>query len=156
MFDNSKFYFCGILSTPSTLSVNTNPLPLICYLLHVGKSLLERLMEKEDGPYRPQRDITPKYDPNYVTKLVNSFRSHPDIFEIPNQLFYDGELEAHANITARNKFCNWEVNSFIWSCASTCVELTISKIAFDQYYKIELVFLLFLLFFFDRILIHLS
>lgn len=50
-----------------------------------------------------------KYDSNFITKLVKSFRSHPDILCTPNELFYDGELEASADKQQREKFCNWKV-----------------------------------------------
>ena len=32
------------------------------------------------------------YDPNLLTKLVDNYRSHRDIIEIPKKLFYDNEL----------------------------------------------------------------
>nr|CAD7394869.1 unnamed protein product [Timema cristinae] len=53
-------------------------------------SLLERLMStcelykrnaEEDG-----------YDNRFITKLIQNFRSHPDILYLPNELFYDGDL----------------------------------------------------------------
>lgn len=50
--------------------------------------MLERLMtdcdlyKKKDG----------KYNPNYITKLVQNYRSHKDILHIPNTHFYDGDL----------------------------------------------------------------
>lgn len=51
----------------------------------LGTSLLERL-------YKTNKNL---YDnnPAYITKLVNNFRSHRDILEIPNELFYDNELQ---------------------------------------------------------------
>ncbi|KAG1680363.1 hypothetical protein FOA52_015454 [Chlamydomonas sp. UWO 241] len=32
------------------------------------------------------------YNTAYITKLVHNYRSHPAILELPNRLFYDGEL----------------------------------------------------------------
>lgn len=69
-------------------------------------SMLERLMN--DELYMKDPD-TKKYDSDYVTKLVNSFRSHPDILKIPNELYYEGELKVCADELQRNRFCNWEV-----------------------------------------------
>ena len=66
-------------------------------------------MDKSDGPYQPNAQN--KYDPNYVTKLVRSFRSHPDILKIPNELFYNNELVACADISEREMFCAWKVPS---------------------------------------------
>ena len=63
----------------------------------------------EGEPY--QRDEKGKYNPNFVSKLINSFRSHPSILEVPNDCFYDGELRAMANQAKREMFCNWEVRT---------------------------------------------
>ena len=38
------------------------------------------------------RDPNGSYDSDLLTKLVNNYRSHRNIIEIPNQLFYDNEL----------------------------------------------------------------
>ncbi len=32
------------------------------------------------------------YNSDLLTKLVNNYRSHKNIIEIPNELFYDNEL----------------------------------------------------------------
>ncbi|KAG4068951.1 hypothetical protein HA402_005099 [Bradysia odoriphaga] len=39
---------------------------------------------------------TGKFNSNYITHLVKNYRSHPSILHVPNQLFYDGLLEAKA------------------------------------------------------------
>lgn len=39
---------------------------------------------------------TGEYDPRYIVHLYKNYRSHPDILHIPNQLFYEGRLEAKA------------------------------------------------------------
>ena len=57
-------------------------------------------------------ESTDQYNPRYVTKLVRSFRSHPDILEVPNMCFYDNELQPFADKLAREKFCNWEVSAY--------------------------------------------
>lgn len=98
-----------------------------------GMSLLERLMnnfplyQKNDGVF----------DNHYVTKLLHNyrcgcrgyrrlltkrnhclylsdlfafgiFRSHPAILKIPNQLYYDGELQACADKMLRESYCRWQ------------------------------------------------
>ena len=42
----------------------------------------------------PAYDRGPRgfYNPNLLTKLVNNYRSHRAIIEIPKELFYDNEL----------------------------------------------------------------
>lgn len=53
--------------------------------LGLGKSYLERLFEC---------DYYCEGDENYVTKLVKNYRCHPEILDLPSELFYDGELVA--------------------------------------------------------------
>lgn len=35
-------------------------------------------------------------------------RSHPTILDIPNRLYYEGELQACADVMDRERFCRWE------------------------------------------------
>jgi hypothetical protein len=49
------------------------------------------------------------YNPLFVTKLLNNYRSHPAILTLPSRLFYENELVASADQTMREAFCNWEV-----------------------------------------------
>ncbi|XP_054641470.1 putative helicase mov-10-B.1 isoform X2 [Dunckerocampus dactyliophorus] len=70
----------------------------------MGISLLERMM-KSVSLYQKKDDV---FDNNFVTKLLCNYRSHPAILKIPNELFYDGELQVCANEMKRNYFCNWE------------------------------------------------
>lgn len=35
-------------------------------------------------------------------------RSHPTILDVPNRLYYDGELQACADVVDRERFCRWE------------------------------------------------
>ncbi|KAK3042186.1 hypothetical protein RJ639_001306 [Escallonia herrerae] len=49
----------------------------------LGKSYLERLFDCK---------FYDKGDENYVTKLVRSYRCHPEILHLPSELFYQGEL----------------------------------------------------------------
>ncbi|MEQ2240211.1 hypothetical protein ILYODFUR_012460 [Ilyodon furcidens] len=70
----------------------------------MGVSLLERLMT--DFPlYQKNEGV---YDNCFVTKLLRNYRSHPSILKIPNERFYDGELQACADEYSRNFYCTWE------------------------------------------------
>ncbi|XP_060087208.1 helicase MOV-10 isoform X2 [Heteronotia binoei] len=66
-------------------------------------SLLERLMhhnplyKKKDGSYNPQ----------FVTKLLRNYRSHAAILKFPNEKFYEGELQVHANPAITHSYCSW-------------------------------------------------
>lgn len=70
----------------------------------MGVSLLERMMnnftlyQKEEGVFNKR----------FVTKLLRNYRSHPAILKIPNELFYDGELQVCADEFLRNSYCRWE------------------------------------------------
>lgn len=58
-----------------------------------SESYLERIMNR--FPYVKDPDGFPAslgYDPRLVTKLVYNYRTLPDILEVYNSLFYDGEL----------------------------------------------------------------
>uniref|UniRef100_A0A3B4AAN7 RNA helicase n=1 Tax=Periophthalmus magnuspinnatus TaxID=409849 RepID=A0A3B4AAN7_9GOBI len=68
----------------------------------MGLSLLERLMT--DLPlYQKTNGV---FDNRFVTKLLRNYRSHPAILQIPNELFYDGELQAYAD-EQRNSCCSF-------------------------------------------------
>ena len=58
-------------------------------MIFTETSLLERLMTSCPAYDRGRRG---SYNPNLLTKLVNNYRSHRAIIEIPKQLFYDNEL----------------------------------------------------------------
>ncbi|XP_064604898.1 putative helicase MOV-10 [Liolophura sinensis] len=79
--------------------------------LHYGLdiSLLERYMTQCDVYAR--KDDGGKgqtYDPRVLTKLVNNYRSHPKLLEMPNNLFYHRELVARADPVLINAFCQWK------------------------------------------------
>lgn len=52
--------------------------------------------------------IFQKTSSNLFSYLLLISRSHPAILKIPNELFYDGELQCHANEMLRNSYCRWE------------------------------------------------
>nr|XP_023021067.1 RNA helicase Mov10l1-like [Leptinotarsa decemlineata] len=70
---------------PRQLGPSTSSLAARRYGL--GVSLLERLMDLE--LYKSQ-------DSNYITMLRQNFRSHSTILKLPNELFYQGQLQAAA------------------------------------------------------------
>ncbi|RXN09183.1 helicase mov-10 [Labeo rohita] len=73
----------------------------------LGQSLLERLM-KQNALYQKSQDGQSGYDTRFVTKLLRNYRSHPTILKIPNELFYENELQVFANQMEREAFCHWE------------------------------------------------
>ncbi|XP_078276687.1 putative helicase MOV-10 isoform X2 [Rhinoraja longicauda] len=68
-------------------------------------SLLERLM---NGNTLYQKNSDGSYNQNFVTKLLRNYRSHPQILKIPNELFYEMELENHQDPLVSNSYCQWE------------------------------------------------
>lgn len=58
--------------------------------LGLGLSLLERLMTK--WKLYTERNEDGTYNDKFITKLRRNFRSHELILELPNSLFYEGEL----------------------------------------------------------------
>nr|CAD7600594.1 unnamed protein product [Timema genevievae] len=57
----------------------------------LGRSFLERLMDEVDLYSRDEE--TDAYDTAVITKLIKNFRSHKDILNISNSLFYHKELK---------------------------------------------------------------
>ncbi|TRY89114.1 hypothetical protein DNTS_011152 [Danionella cerebrum] len=77
-------------------------------LMHgLGQSLLERLM-KQNTLYQKSDEANSAFNSRFVTKLLRNYRSHPAILKIPNELFYDNELQVFANQMERESFCLWE------------------------------------------------
>uniref|UniRef100_A0A7N6FEU8 RNA helicase n=1 Tax=Anabas testudineus TaxID=64144 RepID=A0A7N6FEU8_ANATE len=72
----------------------------------LGLSLLERLM-KHNQLYQKSTD-SGHFDTRFVTKLLRNYRSHPAILKIPNELFYENELQVFADQWDRESYCNWE------------------------------------------------
>ncbi|TKS77630.1 putative helicase mov-10-B.2 [Collichthys lucidus] len=70
----------------------------------MGRSLLERLMN--DFPLYLKKEGV--FNTHFVTKLLKNYRSHPAILKIPNELFYDGELQVCADEFLRNSYCGWQ------------------------------------------------
>ncbi|XP_031700309.1 putative helicase mov-10-B.2 [Anarrhichthys ocellatus] len=70
----------------------------------MGVSLLERLM-KDFSLYRKDEG---EFNNRFVTKLLRNYRSHPAILKVPNELFYDNELQCCADEILRSSYCGWE------------------------------------------------
>ncbi|XP_062420873.1 putative helicase mov-10-B.2 [Pungitius pungitius] len=70
----------------------------------MGVSLLERLMTD----FSLYQKVDGAVDNRFVTKLLQNYRSHPAILKIPNELFYDNELQYCADEMLRSSYCGWE------------------------------------------------
>nr|XP_015813931.1 putative helicase mov-10-B.1 isoform X1 [Nothobranchius furzeri] len=64
-----------------------------------GLSLLERLMQQE---------LYTGLESFYVTKLLQNYRSHEAILKVPNEEFYNKELQVLADKMERETYCQWE------------------------------------------------
>ncbi|XP_064457734.1 putative helicase MOV-10 [Ornithodoros turicata] len=71
---------------------------------NLGVSLLERLMELPVY----QRHENGYYNPQLLTKLLKNFRSHKDVLHVPNQLFYESELQVFADEVVTESLSCWE------------------------------------------------
>lgn len=72
----------------------------------LGISLLERLMT-QNVLYQKTTE-SGHFDTRFVTKLLRNYRSHAAILKIPNELFYENELQVFANQWERETYCKWE------------------------------------------------
>ncbi|KAA0202020.1 hypothetical protein HAZT_HAZT009601 [Hyalella azteca] len=66
-------------------------------------SLLARLMDGE--MYKAKGG---QFNRLYITKLVENYRSHARILEVPNELFYDNQLEAKGDERIINSMLKWD------------------------------------------------
>ncbi|KAG7495212.1 hypothetical protein JOB18_046260 [Solea senegalensis] len=71
----------------------------------LGLSLLERLM-KTNTLYEKNQD-SGHFDSRFVTKLLRNYRSHGAFLKIPNELFYDNELQEFADREECQAYCKW-------------------------------------------------
>jgi len=74
----------------------------------LDKSLLERLIQLAPYQRRDGIDFASHYDTRHMTKLIHNYRSHEAILELPNELFYDGDLIVAADAMRRRRFSDWE------------------------------------------------
>ncbi|KAJ0023976.1 hypothetical protein NQD34_003875 [Periophthalmus magnuspinnatus] len=71
----------------------------------LGISLLERLMTQNDL-YQKTTD-SGHFDTRFVTKLLRNYRSHAAILKVPNEMFYENELQVFADQWERETYCKW-------------------------------------------------
>ena len=76
----------------------------LCQKFGLSVSYMERLT----GIDVYSRDEGGTYPPDLLMKLVRTYRSHPVILKLPNEMFYDNELLACGDIA--------------WPSGSTCLE----------------------------------
>eukprot|EP00966_Prymnesium_polylepis_P335536 7390892-Prymnesium_polylepis.2 len=72
----------------------------------LGVSFLERLMGREI--YQRQDAPGGRYDQRVITKLLDNYRAHPLLLELPNRLFYDSELRPRADPVLVESCLRWE------------------------------------------------
>uniref|UniRef100_A0A8C8SHY1 RNA helicase n=1 Tax=Pelusios castaneus TaxID=367368 RepID=A0A8C8SHY1_9SAUR len=70
----------------------------------LGISLLERLMLHNSLYQKGEQS----YNPQFVTKLLRNYRSHAAILKVPNEQFYEGELQECADRLISYSYCTWE------------------------------------------------
>ena len=76
----------------------------------LGMSYLERLMERTVY----QKDLDSRsathgtYDARMITKLVRNYRAHRNLLELPNALFYEGDLVSCADPVLTDRCLGWE------------------------------------------------
>lgn len=78
---------------------------IICFFFSFkGESLIARFMNMESY----QRDaVTKMYCSRMLTQLLKNFRSHPDIINISNDIFYNSELQPCASIVKTHRYLGW-------------------------------------------------
>lgn len=74
--------------------------------LGIKTSYMEHLCKY---PRYQRNAMTGRYDPRYIIQLTKNYRTHPDLLQIPNDLFYDGLLEAKAP----SDVANWLIGTNI-------------------------------------------
>ena len=67
----------------------------------LGQSLMERIMTK------PKYQNKPQYNVNYVTQLLNNYRSHPAILHFSNVMFYDNMLRCKISAEDQHFTSKW-------------------------------------------------
>mmetsp|Transcript_2576 Transcript_2576/g.6397 ORF Transcript_2576/g.6397 Transcript_2576/m.6397 type:complete len:974 (-) Transcript_2576:119-3040(-) len=70
----------------------------------LGLSMQERLMLRD--AYQSGADGS--FDPRFVTELVDNYRSHEAMLELPNRLFYDNRLLPTADYARSHSLQDWE------------------------------------------------
>ncbi|XP_077506019.1 putative helicase MOV-10 isoform X3 [Amblyomma americanum] len=68
----------------------------------LGVSLLERLINM------PAYQKNGQQSSHMMTKLLRNFRSHGDLLHVPNEMFYNSELQAYADEATSKSMLLWE------------------------------------------------
>jgi helicase MOV-10 len=77
----------------------------VCAKFGMAMSYMERLTLR--GAYgRSSTDR--QYPPHLLTKLIQNYRSHPAIMQLPNVMFYDNELLMCGNELSTHNMARWE------------------------------------------------
>jgi helicase MOV-10 len=75
----------------------------------LGMSLLERMISRPIYARDNTRHAAHGgFDPACIQKLVDNYRSHPQILELPNSLFYEGDLVPRADPGVSRNLEDWE------------------------------------------------
>ncbi|CAO1431403.1 unnamed protein product [Diamesa hyperborea] len=69
----------------------------------LGHSLMERIMTKSKYQNKPH------YNVNYVTQLLDNYRSHPAILQFSNVMFYDSMLRCKISEEEKNFAADWNL-----------------------------------------------
>ena len=69
-------------------------------------SYLERVCQTQ--PYLRDESKPGNYDPHYVTKLINNYRSHPALIALPSEVFYHAELVPKASTDVALSLSDWK------------------------------------------------
>lgn len=59
-------------------------------------------------PLYARDEVTNRFNSRVVTKLVKNFRSHKDILRLPNDKFYESELQTCAPKTNSDTALRWK------------------------------------------------
>jgi len=109
-------------SSPPALCLAGDPLQLgpiirndVAKEFGLQTSLLERASKlapylRSDDNLDSRRDyeLFDSHDSRFMVKLVKNYRSHPAILRLPNEQFYNGDLEAEADEFTKNSLQRWE------------------------------------------------
>lgn len=73
-------------------------------------SLSPSIVLETGGKQTPDKHLwssQKQYNSKVMTKLLNNYRSHPAILNLPTSMFYDNELWPMADKLVRESLCKW-------------------------------------------------
>ncbi len=71
----------------------------------LAMSMLERLAARPI--YERKEEMPGHHDPRFMTKLLHNYRSHREILDVPNHLFYNNDLIPAADRAVTDAFLGW-------------------------------------------------